>query len=134
MDTSCILNRLDKVRQSGPDKWTACCPAHDDKSPSLTIKDTGDRILIHCFAGCPLSEIVAAIGMDLRDLFADSKAPRHIAPGISRRKLFDALELELLILAQCAHKRAQGETISDNDTERELIAWKRVDAARRAAQ
>jgi hypothetical protein len=134
MDINKVLSCLDQVRGTGPDKWIACCPAHDDKTPSLTIKDTGDRILMHCFVGCHISDIVAAIGLGLHDLFADSKATSQIAPSVSRRQLFDALEIELLILAQCAHKRAQDEAFSGHDTERELIAWKRVDAARRATR
>lgn len=134
MDINRALDRLDKVRQVGPDKWVACCPAHTDETPSLTIKNTSDRILVHCFGGCTPSQVVSAMGLELRDLFIESKAPRQIAPGISRRKLADALEIELLILAQLAHKRAHSEEISDVDGERERIAWQRVDAARRLSQ
>lgn len=135
MDIERILDRLDKVRKTGADKWGACCPAHDDKTPSLgiSLNDTGDKILLKCWAGCSISAIVSAMNLEMHELFADGHAPRQIAPGVSRRKLFDALETELLILAQCAHKRARGEEFSDADTERELIAWKRVDTARRAA-
>ncbi len=132
MNINEIIDRLDKVKANGADKWVACCPAHDDKSPSLAVKDTGDRVLLHCFGGCTVQDICAAIGIGIHDLFIDGKAPRQIVPGVSRRQLADALETELLILAQCAGRRSRGEGFSDTDTDRELIAWKRVDAARRA--
>jgi len=132
MNIDDILDRLDKVKSSGTGKWQACCPAHDDKSPSLAIKDAGDRVLLHCFGGCTAQDICAAIGIGIHDLFIDGKAPQQVAPGVSRRQLADALETELLILAQCAGRRSRGESFSDTDTDRELLAWRRVDTARRA--
>ena len=48
-----ILNRLERVKPSGTDRWTALCPVHDDKAPSLSVglgKD-GETILIKCW-GC----------------------------------------------------------------------------------
>jgi 5S rRNA maturation endonuclease (ribonuclease M5) len=55
------------------DQLTARCPAHPDKSPSLSasIGDDG-RILIHCFAGCELENILAAVSVDMADLFPDT--------------------------------------------------------------
>ena len=53
-----LLSRLDKVRQSGPDSWMACCPAHEDKSASLSIRHADEKTLIHCFAGCSVHEVV----------------------------------------------------------------------------
>lgn len=32
--------------------WTARCPAHDDRTPSLQIRDSGLKVLVHCFGGC----------------------------------------------------------------------------------
>lgn len=71
-----LLTRLTSVRQTGPGRWMARCPAHDDRSPSLSIRQGGDgRVLIHCFAGCPVEDVVAAIELDLADLFP--KRLRH---------------------------------------------------------
>ena len=65
-----FLDRLQKVRRTGPGRWIACCPAHDDKSPSLAIREVEDgRVLIHCFSGCSVQEITGALGMELSDLF-----------------------------------------------------------------
>lgn len=67
-----FLSTLDKVRKNGKD-YMACCPAHPDKSPSLTIAERDDgRILIHCFAGCSAEEVVNAVGMELKDLMPEN--------------------------------------------------------------
>ena len=79
-----IARRLD-ARSRGS-HWLACCPAHDDRQPSLSIREgTGGKTLLHCFAGCGTEAIVASIGLGITDLFADS------APG-SRGPLRSAIE------------------------------------------
>lgn len=49
--------------------WSACCPAHDDTHPSLSIGWTPDRVLLWCHAGCTFDEICAALGLKPTDLF-----------------------------------------------------------------
>jgi DNA primase len=47
-----LLGRLKKVKGRNG-SWTACCPAHNDGSPSLAIREGEDgRVLLHCFGGC----------------------------------------------------------------------------------
>lgn len=41
--------------------WTAKCPAHDDRGPSLSISERNGKILVHCFAGCSQREVVEAL-------------------------------------------------------------------------
>lgn len=73
-----LLPLLDKVKPIGVAKWKACCPAHDDKAPSLSIREADDgKVLLHCWAGCTTAEITAAIGLGLRDLFPGEKTPRQ---------------------------------------------------------
>lgn len=49
----------------------AQCPAHDDRNPSLSIREASDEtLLLHCFAGCPSADVVAALGLRMADLFA----------------------------------------------------------------
>jgi len=57
-----VLDVCDKVRQAGPDRWSALCPAHDDHNPSLSIT-RGDRgtATVFCHAGCPYEEIAKAL-------------------------------------------------------------------------
>lgn len=65
-----IVSRLDHCRQVGDGKWMARCPSHDDRGPSLSIKDVGDgRTLVHCFAGCGANDVLTALGLELSDLY-----------------------------------------------------------------
>jgi hypothetical protein len=42
--------------------WTARCPAHDDRNPSLSITEDRDgRVLLHCFAGCPRWVVISTL-------------------------------------------------------------------------
>lgn len=64
-----FLERLEGVRQNGG-SWTAKCPAHDDRKPSLTVTEGSDgRVLINCFAGCAPVAVLEALGLRMRDLF-----------------------------------------------------------------
>jgi hypothetical protein len=78
-DVQAILSKLRKVKGAGHRKWSALCPAHADKKPSLSIGAGEDgKVLLHCHAGCDVKDIVAAIGMTEADLFADPPAsPRR---------------------------------------------------------
>ncbi len=56
-----ILDRLRAVKRTGTDKYTARCPAHDDRTPSLSLKAGDDRrALVKCFAGCTPEDVMAA--------------------------------------------------------------------------
>jgi putative DNA primase/helicase len=62
--------------------WTAPCPAHDDRTPSLSIRDAEDgRILVHCHAGCDQEQVIAALrklGLwNENDYRRRSRASRH---------------------------------------------------------
>jgi len=53
-------------------KGMCCCPAHDDRTPSLSVTLGRKAILFHCFAGCSNEEVIAALdrqGVRSRDLF-----------------------------------------------------------------
>ena len=66
-----ILQRLRGVRGSRG-QWTAQCPAHDDARNSLSISEGRDgRILLHCHAGCGVDAIAGALGLSVKDLFAE---------------------------------------------------------------
>lgn len=75
MDVNELLSRLDKVRASGSGRWVACCPSHEDRSPSLQISEVDNRILIHCFAGCGATEVLDSIGLDYSAIYPDDYKP-----------------------------------------------------------
>lgn len=66
--------------------WRSRCPAHDDKVPSLSIGVGDDgRALLKCFAGCATADILAALGLTMRDLMPDNGAgPHRRGPSASR--------------------------------------------------
>jgi hypothetical protein len=68
MTTAQVLERLQGVRRSGAG-WAARCPAHPDRSPSLSIREGERGTLLHCFAQCSLESICAALGIRVRELF-----------------------------------------------------------------
>src|SRR5260221_1941608 len=76
-----ILSPLQQVRKSSTGGWTARCPAHHDRHPSLSIGVGKDgRILLKCHAGCTVDGIVAAMGLTLADLFpTNASLPRKRA-------------------------------------------------------
>jgi hypothetical protein len=69
-----VLAKLSKVRKKR-DGYTALCPSHNDKSPSFSIREAGDKILVKCFGGCSTEQICGSLGIEIKDLFtnADSK-------------------------------------------------------------
>jgi putative DNA primase/helicase len=78
-----FIGHLDLVRRSGSG-WVARCPAHDDCSPSLCIRVGSDgRTLIKCHAGCASTDIVSALGLQMSDLFGQSR----LRPVMRRRRL-----------------------------------------------
>jgi hypothetical protein len=85
-----LLSRLSGVRATGHGKWMAHCPAHDDKSPSLAVRDAGGKILIHCFAGCPVYDVVTAVGLTLSDLMPHEPAT-HQRGQVSRLSAYEAM-------------------------------------------
>ena len=86
-----FLSTLDKVRKHGKD-YMACCPAHPDKSPSLTIAEREDgRILVHCFAGCSAEEVVNAVGMELKDLMPENVGFHRKSPDPRPFNPYDVL-------------------------------------------
>jgi putative DNA primase/helicase len=74
-----ILSRLKGVRSTSDLKWAAQCPAHDDRTASLSVAEgEGGRALIHCHAGCMNLAVVKALGLTIRSLFPSghSDAPK----------------------------------------------------------
>ena len=63
--------------------WIARCSAHDDREPSLSIREADGKVLVRCHAGCDQRDVIAALKK--RGLW-DGKATSHIHQ-LSRRKV-----------------------------------------------
>lgn len=133
-----ILSRLQKVKGRNGN-YVACCPAHGDRNPSMTIKETDDgKILLHCFAGCSVSEIAGAIGIDLSDLFPPSENVAYENKPQRRPKflasdLLKVIHFEATVVALAAHQMAKGRPLSEEDMDRLLLAQQRITEALDAA-
>lgn len=62
-----LLDRLERVHKSG-NGYTARCPAHQDRAPSLSIAEGDDRLLLNCHAGCEQDDVLAALGLSWKDI------------------------------------------------------------------
>ena len=79
------LSRLDGVRRSGRG-WAARCPAHRDRSPSLSIAEGGGgRALLWCHAGCTYDEITGALGVE-RERRSDRRPPAAWVSPLDRAR------------------------------------------------
>ncbi len=135
MTAELLLSKLDKVRRTGPGTWLACCPAHEDRTASLSIKDADEKTLLHCFGqGCSAAEIVAAVGLEISDLFPPrqhhSKPERRPFPAMD---VLRALAFESIVVAALAKAVADGKAITPADTERAILAASRINAGLSAA-
>ena len=69
-----VLSHCDMVKQS-TNGWMARCPAHEDKKPSLGIKQGDDgKALLKCFAGCTFEKIVAALCLVESELMGEGES------------------------------------------------------------
>lgn len=130
MSVDTFLSRLDRVRKTGPDSWLACCPAHADKRPSMSIREVEDgRILVHCFAGCSFEEIAQASGADLDEFFPE-KPLYHRAKPVRRpfpaADVLEALSLEASVVYFAAAHLAQGKPLPEADRDRLNLAQRRI--------
>jgi len=127
-----ILNNLNKVKRTGDGRYVACCPAHDDSSPSLTVRELPDgRVLMHCFGGCDIESILSAMNLQLADLFPEA-IMQHGRPNQRPFNPSDVLlcvrnesRLSALAIADILH----GRVLSNEQKERLLLAAERLNEA-----
>lgn len=135
MSVNALLERLTKVKgRNGA--WTACCPAHADKSPSLAIREEGGKIVLHCFAGCAVNDIVGALGMEMTDLFPPKTRDYKPQPKVKfyATDLLRAIQHESRIVAVAAFDMAKGKTLPKPDLERLQLACERINTAMEASE
>ena len=112
-----LLSRLERVRANRNGTWVARCPAHDDRSPSLSIA-TGDdgKVLLHCFAGCGAADVVESVGLELSNLFPETHDWRgQRRSRVDYKALVTLLQHEITVLIIAAQKVRAGEALTDDD-------------------
>ena len=138
MSIDTLLNRLDKVKQTGHGKFVARCPAHDDRSPSLAISEgDNDTVLLHCFTGCETEDVLSAVGLTFSDLYPERIGAEH--HGRAKRTSFDArqvlatLDHESLVLALIGADFLKRESLDEPTWQRLATAVNRINSARAQA-
>ena len=141
MDAELLLGCLDGVIRTGEGRWSARCPAHDDRSPSLSVRIDGDQLLFHCHAGCAPEDVLAAVGLSWSDLYVDRwEAAYRIACAEGahrarrekqRRELVNGIDVEVerMILRIAASDLRAGRSLTIEDRGRVEVARLRVEAA-----
>lgn len=134
-----LLTRLDAVRKAGKG-WIARCPAHEDGSPSLSVAGGDDgRVLLRCFGGCTAAEIVAAVGLELADLFPQRMKPttpdqqralRTAARESEWKAALRVLDREATVVLIAAGAIERGEVFTDDARQRLITATQRIADAR----
>jgi putative DNA primase/helicase len=93
---SALESERKQVRSAGRGKWEARCPAHEDRSASLSIGEGDDgRVLLCCHAGCATEDVVAALGIGMADLFPRKPANRRSGGDRTRRTAKAWLNLDM---------------------------------------
>ena len=79
-----ILQRLEAVKSTA-NRFMARCSVetHEDRTPSLSVRQTGGKILIHCFGPCTTDDVLKAIHLE------QYAPPRR--PQISRQPSITAI-------------------------------------------
>jgi hypothetical protein len=140
MSVELLLNQLEGVRPSGGKgsyAWTCKCPAHDDKSPSLSVKAQSDGvILIHCFGGCDPLSVLHAVGLTFEDLYperldwlGDAEGKKRVKRPFSLSEAFEAVRYEALLVAECAKVVAKGEVLEPETIEVLTAAANKIELA-----
>ena len=119
-----LLAQLERVKQTGPDKWRARCPSHQGDSSSnrsLSIREaeTG-AVLMHCFAGCEINDIVRKVQLQMSDLFPQDEYIQHAKyarkpRGQDLRKIIDGCRFVAHIVETGADKMLNREELTEDD-------------------
>lgn len=137
-----LLPRLDGVMQTGQG-WRARCPAHGGQSRSLAIAEgAGGRLLLNCFAGCSVHEVLGAVGLTVGDLFVrrdlrtmtpvERSQLRQVALLPRWRAALEVLAHETNVVLIAANVVAGGEELAEADRTRLRVAALRIFDAQEA--
>lgn len=118
-----LLPHLKGVQKSR-DRFLARCPAHNDNTPSLSLSRGEDgRALVHCHAGCETRDVLAAVGMEMRDLFAGNLSheqhQKYRRAALEKERSFERIVIEVA--------KNNPDDLSDEDMLRLALAQERID-------
>jgi hypothetical protein len=135
--TETLLARLQRVQARGRGQWVASCPTnahnHGDRSRGLSVKELSDGlVLVHCFAGCPASDVLSAVGLSLSDLFPNkigtngksrARKPRYSANEVLKAMIHEVTVVHLI------GNQIEREVLGPVERERLALALRRLNNA-----
>jgi hypothetical protein len=123
-----LLSKLDKVKKTGPGKWSARCPTRDDKSPSLAVRELDDgTVLLHDFGGDDVSSILASIGLTFSDLYPPKPTSRGpVRRAFNASDLLDLVAFEASVAAIVLADVLKWEIVTEQDWDRLATAAQRL--------
>ncbi len=138
MSIDTLISRLDGAKETGARRYLSRCPAHDDRSPSLAIKDGDDgRVLIHCFAGCETEDVLSAIGMTFSDIMPERIGAEHsykpVRNRVNVRDVLEALDHEALVVSIIGADIIKRKSLDEPTWQRLATAVNRIHSARAQA-
>ncbi len=134
MSIETLLSRVDGVRETGQGKYVARCPAHEDKSPSLAIKECSDgKVLLKCFAGCETEDVLAAVGMTFSDVMPEKVGTEHSyrpQKWINAKDALATLDHEALVVSIIGADFLEHKEIDEPTWGRLGVAVERINSTR----
>ncbi len=125
MDAAAVAAKLQRSRRTA-DGWVACCPAHDDRTPSLSVSDGNGRVLVKCHAGCSQDAVldaIEALGIQMRrpKQEADILHPLLDIESLAAAK---GLTLETLKANRVGNAASGGVSFEYTDSDGEVVGAK----------
>ncbi len=104
--------------------WSARCPAHEDRHPSLSVSEGDDgRTLVQCHAGCTVDAICDAVGLRVADLMPDNSSTA--STSTQPRELREKRQFR---------RRRQSETAKTYETAKAAVAALERQLGKRSSQ
>ena len=113
-----VTSRLTGVIKRHNSGLLAFCPSHDDrKGRSLAISlGRQGQVLMHCFVGCSIHEITAAIDLNPADLFpCETRYEKQSRSYFNDWQMLKALQHDSLVVLIAARTILSGKALPESD-------------------
>ena len=114
-----VTSRLKGVIKRHNGGLLAFCPSHDDrKGRSLAVSlGRQGQVLLHCFAGCPIHEITAAVDLNPADLFphTESKYDSQTQSYFNEWQILESLRFDAMVVLIAARRVLAGGQSTEAD-------------------
>jgi hypothetical protein len=100
---------LVSARSAGRGRWMAKCPAHPDRSPSLSISEGRDgRVLLRCFAGCKTEDVLERLSLTWAAICGAPMTPAQAKETAAARAKWEQREQRECEIDRAASNQLRG--------------------------